>query len=354
MPRYKDNLFVRYGDPKEPEEVITDALISTLEKGSPELKDSVASLISPVPLDNPSFKQERTAIALESALSNKEIYLVGLSNIEAELPGLSENEDITLNQRRFDVVIEDEENIIIIEIKTHDSSFQKLDEYVDLLGITSQNRIDFYRWSSLTDALSDVELSNSLERELVADFCELIKFNSIAETIRVSSYGDNNTKKNHLKITHRTDNIRKTPYADSDPIFALQIESDKEGAQTIRFTPGEWTELINQLNTEERKAIKNADFSAFERYEGNGQTIHASVGQKSTHQKVLQTATTDGHFAVGFKHRNPGKSVYHGQGAFPMLTKSEFNTLFNKFSQEQRQRLVKERDLTVFIEDLDK
>lgn len=354
MPPYQDNLFIRYGDPKEPEEVITDALISTLQKGSSTLNKLVADLLSPVSLVDPSFNQEQKAIAIESELINKETYLVGLSNVDAELPELSEERTVTPNQRRFDMTIVGEDNIVIVEVKTHSSSFQKLDEYVDLLGITSQDRIDFHKWRTVTDVLSDIKPSNSLEKEVISDFCELIKFNSTAETIRVSSYGTDDTKKNHLKITHRTDNIRKTPYADPDPIFALQIESDKEGAQTIRFTPGEWTELINQLGTEQREAIKEADFSPFRKYEGNGQTVHASVGQQSTHQKVLQTATTRGDFAVGFKHRNPKKSVHHGQGAFPMLTESEFNTLLNKFSPEQRQRLVEKGDLTVFIEDLDR
>jgi hypothetical protein len=302
---------------------------------------------------NPTYLQERTAISIEPELYDKEIHLVGLSNVDGEMPELSDEQSLDPNRRRFDLTIVGEEHIVVVEIKTHNSGFKKMQEYSELLGISDPNKVEFHKWRTVVDKLEDVEPSDTLEKELIEDFRELIKFNSTAETISVSPYGEGNSQNNHLKIAHRTDNIRKTPYASSDPIFALQIESDKKGSQTIRFTPGEWTELMNELGRNERNAIKNADFGAFRQHEGSGQEIHASVGNEGTHQKVLQTSTTkSGNLVVGFKHRNPGSSIDNGQGAFPMLTESEFNTLFEKFSPEQRRRLVEDRDLSVFIEDL--
>lgn len=355
-----DNTFIRYGDPLEVEEVITDALVTTIRKLDPittDYRDNLADLLSHVPTNKAKIHHEATASELRSKIEEKDIHMVGLSNQDdPEIPTLDKTHSLDVSdQVRFDIAIETGTgSLVIVEIKTQDSDFQKLDKYVQVLDIKDTDQISFVQWHDVVNTLSEIEQTTELEQVFVDDLRELIEYNSPSKTFSVVRYGEQNSGKNLFEIDRGPTEHQQTPYASERPPFALHIDVEESGVEDIYIAPGEWDALIDGLRSDAIEAFVNADFDYFEKFEDDGQTIHSKIGAHSDGQKAIQTSTTgDGIFVLGFRRRSAEAGLSSGRGKYPMLAKGEFEDFFGeKLSQKEREKLFNQRDLSVFLEDI--
>lgn len=355
-----DNTFIRYGDPLEVEEVITDALVTTIGKLDPiktGYRDTVADLLSPVPTNGAKIHHEVTASELRSKIDEKDTYMVGLSNQESpENPSLDKTYSLDASdQVRFDIAIETGTgSLVIVEIKTQNSGFQKLDKYAQVLDIDDTDQIDFVQWHEVVDQINKLERTTELEEVLVNDLCELIEYNSPSKTFSVVRYGEEKAGRNLFEIDRGPTGHQKTPYSGDQPAFALHIDVDESGIEDIYFTPKEWEKIIDELHPDAVEAFVEADFDYFENFNGSGRTVHAQIGEFSDGRKVIQTSTTsDGIFVLGFRKRKSNASFGGGQNGYPMLARGEFNDFFGEaLSREDREQLFEERDLSVFLKDV--
>lgn len=354
------NTFIRYGDPKEVEEVVTDAFLTTLEKLGSEYQKEVASHLSPVKPTNPRFYQEITASELESDINKKEIYLVGLSNqTSPAYPELAKTPEPSLSQNslsRFDIVIDiGHGRIVVVEVKTQSSGFQKLDKYTELLGIDSEDQIHFVTWHSVVEQLQSFDQESDFERLFINDLIELLQYNSPSKRFETVIYNEATGEANIFEIDRGPNMNETTAYSAERPRFALRIDTTGKYIEDIYISPGEWGELIDSLNIKAINAFIEADFSYFEGFEDEGRVVHARIGEHPEPRKVIQTSTTSdsGTFVLGFRRRGQDATFQGGQAGYPMMNKKEFETFFGKkLSKPERKRLFEEKDLTVFLEEL--
>lgn len=354
------NIFIRYGDPKEVEEVVTDAFLTTLDKLGSEYQEKVASLLSPTKPATSSFYQEITASELESDLNEKEIYLVGLSNqTKQDPPNLAETPEPSLDQdllSRFDIVIDiGRDRLVAVEVKTQSSGFKKLNKYTELLGIDSKDQIDFITWHSVVEQLQSFDRKSELEEVFIDDLIELLQYNSPSKRFETVVYNEETGGANIFEIDRGPDMNEKTAYSAERPRFALRIDTTGKYIEDIYISPGEWEKLIDSLDEDAINAFLEADFSYFEGFEGDGRVVHGQAGEHPEPRKVIQTTTSSDSdtFVLGFRRRGQDATFQGGQAGYPMMGKEEFETFFGeRLSKAERKRLFEEKDLTIFLKDL--
>jgi len=247
-----------------------------------------------------------------------------------------------------------DDRLVAVEVKTQNSGFQKLDKYAEILGIDSEEKLDFVQWHEVTEVLSTVEHNDSLERELVEDFDQLIRYNSPSRRVKTNVYDSDTGDANIFEIERGPKMHVMSPYAEDNPPFALRIDVTRDSIEDIYISPREWEQLVDDMSPEVFKAFRNADFNRFDEFNDEERTVHARAGEHPEPRKVIQTSwTKDDVFVVGFRRRSARASFQGGQNGYPMMATREFEEFFGEqLTDEERRRLFEDQDLSVFLEDL--
>lgn len=343
-----DNTFVLYRDERENEEIVTSSFLTALEKAPDVYKREVAELLSPVSVESPEFRLEVRA----SRIKEKEAYLVGLSNsdpVDVPFADDSSGKITSDTNERFDIVIDINDNqVVVVEVKTNSSGFKKLDKYAELLGIDAEQKLNFVQWQDVDDLLADIDVGSQVADIFIGDFRELLRFNSPGREVIQQAYkgGDQNV----FRIEQGANLKVQTPHApDARAPVALEIDITEDGSHNVYFTPEEWGALVADMDTDVFDAFLSANFQYFaDLYDTNGRTIVAQTGEYPKPRKIIQVSKSRGSIVVGF--RRGGKDKRITQGKYPMMAEWEFEQFFGEeLSENEVEQLFIERDITVFL-----
>lgn len=377
MKKPYDNLFVYYRGPssrddesvgKQLEDNTTKAFLNVLEKS----RDSnlahrlVRDLLPPAAeniLQSESKLNFRTQVrASDSDLRDREAFLLGLSNgskscIPAtKLTSTREGTATEDSGRRYDAVVEiDDDHALVIEVKTLDDGYQKVEEYASLLGITNHDQYDFKQWAQVDRTLKTIEKEESdatVTGLLINDFRELLQYNAPSRKVKSQRYNEDG--ENTFEIERGAMMKEATRHAESRRV-PLAMKIDITGrSEEIYFTPKEWEVLVSRLPDKAVEAFIHGDFTYFKRKFGEERCRHilAQIGESPEPRKLIQVSESKGRVVVGYRRR--GEDADTWQGRYPMMVEWEFEKFYggegdNGLTEAECRQLFEDGDFDALL-----